>query len=206
MCKDRRISVLSLNLPSTVPPCGPVPDVLVVDEAAADSACDCIRRVRLYFPRARVVLVGPEATHEQVARKMLMGIHGYVTYEEARNGLVGAVLSVSQGQLAVPGPALQMYISASSLALAERTKRASIITVREQEVIELVVRRLSNKEIAASLGISENTVKFHLTHIYEKLHVTDRRSLEERVRREDDAADWREWQGLVRLPEGQESR
>jgi DNA-binding NarL/FixJ family response regulator len=203
--KDRRISVLPLSLPSGVPPCGRLPDVVVVDEVGADPAWDCIRKLRLCLPQARIVLVGPGATNEGLVRKMFMGIHGYVTYEGARNGLVAAILGVSQGQVAVPAPVLQMYVSASSLALAERTKRASIITTREQEVIELLLRRLSNKGIAASLGISETTVKFHLTHVYEKLHVPDRRSLEEKVRHEEEAARSRERQGLAPLPEGQVS-
>ncbi len=98
-----------------------------------------------------------------------------------------------------------MYISASSFALAERSKRAAVVTVREQEVLEFVARRLSNKDVSARLGISESTVKFHLTHIYAKLGVTDRRALEDRVRHEEQAHDLHLSQGLDQARDGEEA-
>jgi LuxR family maltose regulon positive regulatory protein len=55
------------------------------------------------------------------------------------------------------------------------------ITRREREIVELLLRRLSNKGIATALGISESTVKFHLTHIFAKFQVTDRVSLQESI-------------------------
>jgi DNA-binding NarL/FixJ family response regulator len=136
---------------------------------------------------------------------MFMGIHGYLSYEQVRHGLVRAILSVSHGQLALSGPAIQMYISASSLALAERAKRMSIISEREREVIGLVARRLSNKEVAAALQISESTVKFHLSRVFAKLGVTDRWALEEKIKREEHAYGSSQVHSLRQLRDAAES-
>lgn len=52
--------------------------------------------------------------------------------------------------------------------------RISILTRREQEVLERIVKGRSNKEIGQELGIAEPTVRLHLTHLFKKLHVLDR--------------------------------
>jgi LuxR family maltose regulon positive regulatory protein len=67
-----------------------------------------------------------------------------------------------------------MRFSARLPATAARSDRVEGFTWRERRIIELVKRRLSNKEISAILGVSEGTVKFHLSNIFAKLGVRDR--------------------------------
>jgi DNA-binding NarL/FixJ family response regulator len=196
--KESRFSLLPLNRLVRGHPDGLQPRMLVMDiTVLARGIPTWLRCFRANFPRGRSVLIGPAITDEELATKMLMGIHGYLSYSQVERGLAQALFSVSRGELVLPGPAMQMYICASSRALAERKQRNSILTDREREVVELVLKRLSNKQVAGSLGLSESTVKFHLSRVFSKLEVTDRWALEEKIRREEEAYESHHWSGKV---------
>jgi DNA-binding NarL/FixJ family response regulator len=194
--KDQRISLLPFARLASLPSATKGPDVFLLDATVLAGHIESrIRGLRLGFPRSRFVLVGPVITDEEVARNIFMGIHGYVTYEDVERRLGDSILSVSRGHLALSGQAIQIYITASSRTLGERAQADSAVTDREREVIELVVRRLSNKEIAASLGIAESTVKFHLSRVFAKLKVTGRWDLEQKIRLQEETYRYRQDNG-----------
>lgn len=91
---------------------------------------------------------------------------GVLPAEASAEELIAAVHAIAQG-LVVGAPAL---LFPSESELAERGP----LTERETEVLELLAKGLANKQIAAALGISEHTVKFHVSSIYAKLNVTNR--------------------------------
>lgn len=62
----------------------------------------------------------------------------------------------------------------TAIPLAEELGETGVLTLREREVLELVAEGLTNKEVAAQLVISENTVRAHMRHILDKLHVSSR--------------------------------
>lgn len=91
------------------------------------------------------------------------------------NRIWRAVRQVAAGQLWFPPQAVIRWMQADvALHVGAEAMR---ITGREREVTELLVRRLSNKEIASVLRISERTVKFHVGNVLAKLHVTSRQEL-----------------------------
>ncbi|RAY12742.1 DNA-binding response regulator [Actinomadura craniellae] len=96
------------------------------------------------------------------------GATGYLLKDAPRDNLFDAVRAAAAGRT-VLSPAI-----ASRLVSRVREPRGESLSTRELEVLRLVARGTSNREIAAELFISEATVKTHLTHIYAKLDVKDR--------------------------------
>lgn len=158
------------------------PVIFVVDRALLPiPLSEFLRGMRVSFPRGQYLVLDQEVSEEELLRLLLLGIHGLVTYDDITRSLAPAIRRVFAGGLWVPEATLQKYVDYSSKLIAARGSRGRGLTRRENQILELLRRRLSNKEIAEVLGVSEATVKFHLTHIFEKLQVHDRHSLIERT-------------------------
>ena len=97
------------------------------------------------------------------------GVWGVLPMDASAEELTAAIHALSQGLIVGTSGLLFESFGVES-ADAER----SPLTERELEVLDLVARGLANKQIAVSLGISEHTVKFHVSSIYTKLNVTNR--------------------------------
>lgn len=142
------------------------PDVGVLDMVLPGldgaSVCEAIRRE---LPRAKLVIVSGAAPSEHVHRALRAGAQGYLLKDSAPQALVSAVRGVLAGQRVLPPHVAR--------DLAERAYQPDL-SPREHDVLQLVVDGLSNKEIAASLGVAEATVKTHIAHILGKLGVDDR--------------------------------
>ncbi len=157
------------------------PVVFVIDHALLPvPLSEYLRGLRVSFPKGQYLILDKEVSEEELLRLLLLGIHGFVTYDNVTKGLAPAIWRVFAGGLWVPEAILQKYVDYSSKLIAAKGSRGRGLTRRESQVLELLRRRLSNKEIGEVLKVSEATVKFHLTHIFTKLQVHDRQSLLER--------------------------
>lgn len=114
---------------------------------------------------AAILLLGEEQPNVQEMKRMAR-VWGILPADSSAEELTAAVHALSQG-LIVGTPTL-LFESES-----EPLERGPL-TERESEVLALLARGLANKQIAVSLGISEHTVKFHVSSIYTKLNVTNR--------------------------------
>jgi NarL family two-component system response regulator LiaR len=108
-----------------------------------------------------------------------MGAHGFVSHSGAARTLIPAIACVAANQLWVPPDVLPEFLREVSSVLQKNTRARQSTTPREDEILELVRRRLSNREIADYLQIRVSTVKFHLSNILSKLHANTRRELTE---------------------------
>jgi len=125
----------------------------------------------------RVVFLA-EGTEEEVIQEAIrLGTRGVILKEMPPGTLLECVRKVHAGDY-------WLERRSASQALEERIRRdagtralAGVLTSREQETLRLLCRGLPNKEIAKALSISESTVKVHLRHISEKLHVRGRLAL-----------------------------
>lgn len=117
------------------------------------------------FPGAHILMLSTHAGEEEIYRSLQAGASGYILKSAVREQLLQAIRQVCRGE---------PYIdpSVSSLLAARLAHRS--LTSRELEVLRMVVKGLSNKEIAATLNIAEVTVKLHVSHVLEKLNVKDR--------------------------------
>ncbi|MEU0526840.1 response regulator transcription factor [Streptomyces niveus] len=147
------------------------PDVVLMDLRMPDGGgVDAIAALTRRGARAKVLVLTTYDTDSDTIPAIEAGATGYLLKDAPREELFTAVRAAAEGRT-VLSPAV-----ASRLVSRVRTPVAGneALSAREREVLELVARGTSNREIAAELFISEATVKTHLTHIYAKLGVRDR--------------------------------
>ena len=147
------------------------PDVTLMDlrmpgpDGQGMSGIEAIEMIRREFPAARVVVLSTFAADEDIFRSLQVGARAYLLKDVGRQGLLETVRAVHAGKTPV-----------SSEVGAKLAGRVGLETLsdREMEVLRLLVRGLSNQQIAGALFISGSTVKFHVTHILSKLNAADR--------------------------------
>ena len=127
----------------------------------------------------RTILLGDIAT-EDLCRFLSLGVNGFVRYCEVERKLRRAVEVVASGRLYVSRSALEAFVRYARHSNTSRI--AGPLTPRQKEILQLLESRYTNKEIGSHLGISENTVKFHLAKIYSKLEVGDRHTAVHQMR------------------------
>lgn len=146
-----------------------LPDVTVMDGVLPDiHGVDAIRTIRSRHPDARIILVSINESAEDIHRAIEAGACGYVSKSQNQDVIVRAIRAVASGERFLE-PELVRRLSARAATNA--------LSQRELEVLRLVAEGRANKQIGADLGLSENTVKTHLTRIMGKLNVHDRTSL-----------------------------
>jgi DNA-binding NarL/FixJ family response regulator len=113
----------------------------------------------------RVVVLTSFEKEEDIYRAIRAGAQGYLLKDTTESEMVAAISVVNSGKRYIP-----RHIAAR---LADRLMRSDL-TARELQTLELLAQGSTNKQIAGTLGISENTVRHHVNNIMEKLQVTDR--------------------------------
>jgi len=142
------------------------PDVMLIDlRMPVIGGVEAIAKIRQEFPEARLIVLTTYDGDEDIYRSLQAGAKGYLLKDMFFEELETAIRSVHAGARRIPAVIAER--------LAERMS-GSALTDRELEVLELIVKGQSNKEIAKSLTISEATVKSHINSLLSKLGVTDR--------------------------------
>jgi DNA-binding NarL/FixJ family response regulator len=149
------------------------PDVVLLDLVMpGGGGVEAIRRLRAAGDRPRVVVLTSFAGDDQVVAAVRAGAVGYLLKDVAPADLEAAVRTVHRG-----GALLDPSVVAPVMAEVARGGALSgtgQLTAREREVLALLARGLSNRELAAALYVSEKTVKTHVSSILTKLHLSDR--------------------------------
>jgi NarL family two-component system response regulator LiaR len=137
-------------------------------------------RCRASSPGSKfLVLLSPESqSHDELTRLFYWGIDGFVELHRTwQIELPLAIQNILKGQLWVPPEVLQVYVHNARTLLDKQLLPGHSLTARESQVLQLLMRRLTNKEISSALDIAERTVKFHVSNILGKLQLQDRRGL-----------------------------
>jgi DNA-binding NarL/FixJ family response regulator len=142
------------------------PDITLMDLQMPEmSGIDAISAIRAEFPEARIVILTTHAGDVQVSRALKAGARAYLLKGSLRNELLETIRAVHAGQKRV-SPEVAAEIAEHSADNA--------LTPREVDVLRLVAKGNANKEIAAQLSLTEETVKSHIRNILAKLEVKDR--------------------------------
>lgn len=155
------------------------PDVLLSDSAAvALSELRLVSEVRAAIPGLKVVMIGMDSDRDVFLRAVRDGVSGYVLKDASALDVATAVRAVANGEAVCP-PSLCMSLfeqvsRPSTQANSFVMKRNLGLTRREQQLVHLISRGLTNKEIAAQLNLSEQTVKNHIHRTLRKVGATDR--------------------------------
>jgi DNA-binding NarL/FixJ family response regulator len=145
------------------------PDVVLMDLRMAEmDGAAATAQIQTQQPKTPVLVLTTYDTNADILRAIDAGATGYLLKDTPRDELFAAIRSVAQGK-AVLAPTV-----ATRLLRQRQTPAGEALSARELEVLSLVARGASNKEIARSLHLSEATVKSHLIHLFGKLGVTDR--------------------------------
>jgi two-component system, NarL family, response regulator len=129
------------------------------------SGVEAIRAIRKSHPALRFIVLTTYDGDEDIHKALEAGAQAYILKGMSHNELVNAIRTVHSGLKYIP-PSV-------SKSLAERPPHSEL-SARELEVLELIVKGHSNREIGEALGISEATVKWHVNIILSRLNVSDR--------------------------------
>jgi DNA-binding NarL/FixJ family response regulator/signal transduction histidine kinase len=158
------------------------PDVVLMDlQLPRLSGVQAVRELRGHWPEARVLIVTTFAQDEHLFEALKAGARGYLLKDASRTELVQGIQTVHQG-----GSLVQPVVASRLLdrfgALERERELYEPLTEREREVLALVASGARTRAIAEQLVVSEKTVKYHLTQIYQKLNVSGRTGAVARAR------------------------
>jgi DNA-binding NarL/FixJ family response regulator len=150
------------------------PDVILMDiNLPGMSGIECTARIKQTLPQVQILIVTVHADNERVFNALQSGASGYLLKRTTPAELMEAINDVLRGGAPMTGEIARKVI-ASFRRPAPMTIKDAGLTPREEEILALLTQGYANKEIADRLSVSFDTVRTHLRHIYEKLHVRSR--------------------------------
>jgi DNA-binding NarL/FixJ family response regulator len=145
------------------------PDVILMDlRMPGIDGSEATRRVLENDPSPQVVILTSFSERDEILTAIDAGAIGYLLKDAEPDELIRGIRAAAQGESPLAPRAARTLIGSRSAGPSHQ------LSDRELEVLQLVTRGLSNKLIARELGISEKTVKAHLTTIFQRIGVTDR--------------------------------
>jgi len=155
------------------------PDVILIDtELSECSGIETMQRIHERLPQTKIMAL----THSEISADLFSaleaGARAYISKDTSLENLIKTINLVAEGEVII-SPPMAAGLLAKFISLKERKEIAKlgddiILSKREQAVLSLVAQGFTNREISASLYISEHTVKVHLRNIMEKLHAHTR--------------------------------
>ncbi|MED0874984.1 response regulator transcription factor [Bacillus mobilis] len=154
------------------------PDVVLMDlympEMDGVEATSCIKKE---YPNVKVIVLTSFSDQAHVLPALRAGASGYILKDVEPDQLVEAIRSAYKGNIQLH-PDIANALLSQTLPVEEKEEEPSIqvdvLTARENEVLQLLAKGMSNKEIASVLVITEKTVKAHVSSILSKLNLSDR--------------------------------
>jgi two-component system response regulator DevR len=160
------------------------PDVLLLDSTFDPiTGLETVPEMRRCAPRAKVVLIGMEADKEIFLNAVHEGVVGYVLKHASSKEVTEAVRAVMRGEAACPPELCITLFQYVSSGVSFQAGRRLGLTRREQQLVAMIGRGLTNKEIAAQLNLSEHTVKNQVHRMLQKVGVNRRLAIVELCRK-----------------------
>ena len=150
------------------------PDVLLLDINLPNmNGLEMLEKIRTKNIDVRILILTIHNEIDYLMKAVEIGCDGYVLKDSDSNLLKKAIYAVYQGESFIQ-PSLTPALNAGLAGRAMMDEKINELTRREVEVLKLIAEGLFNKEIAATLDISERTVKNHVSNIFKKIDVSDR--------------------------------
>lgn len=153
------------------------PEVILMDiRMPGESGIDATRKLRVAVPDARVLMMAVFTEEEEVVEAIMAGACGYLLKDSEGDQILAAIAAAAGGESALSpriASALIERVREHEPPASDRRDRPTL-TSREREVLSLIVEGKENNEIAAELVISLETVKTHVSTVFEKLKAENR--------------------------------
>jgi DNA-binding NarL/FixJ family response regulator len=154
------------------------PDLLVCESSLRDGSClDMMEQILPEFPETKVIILTNDESEELLLRVIQSGARGYLIKDGKFESMLAELHHLNQDEFIVsPKMAQAVFQDYSRIkGVVDRQQGFEPLTSRERDVLRLACLGASNREIAGSLVISENTVRVHLQSIFRKLNLKNRR-------------------------------
>jgi DNA-binding NarL/FixJ family response regulator len=150
------------------------PEIILMDIQLPNmSGIDCLAQMKQLLPSAQVIMVTVYEDTERIFKALRMGACGYLLKRCTPEELLAAIREVRQG-----GAPMSREIARKVIVSFQEPVKAVAevedLSPRELEILELLAGGFPNKAIADRLGLTDGTVRWHLRHVYHKLHVRSR--------------------------------
>ena len=157
-------------------------EYMVVDLNSSSNGMETLGAIRRARPDIRLIVIGPEGNDEQVLEALIAGARAYLDLNAGPEMVRNAIEEVINGSIWAPRRLLSRLID-RMLAVSDTslTGAPHHLTVRERQVLELILMAHSNREIAHQLGIEERTVKSHVGRLMRKAGAENRIELSMRA-------------------------
>jgi two-component system, NarL family, nitrate/nitrite response regulator NarL len=158
------------------------PDVLTLNLAAEEvSGSEVLQQVANFSPPVRTILLTRAANRQQIVQALQLGARGVVLRDAPTQAVIKSIRAVMAGEYWIARENISDLVhvlrASQKRAPKEKKQRNRRLTARELEVVSAVVAGYTNKDIAQKFSLSEDTVKHHLTNIFDKLGVSSRLEL-----------------------------
>ena len=153
------------------------PDVVLMDInlGEGESGIDCVRELKPMLPSTNFMMCTVYEDDEKIFEALSAGASGYILKKTEPSKLLDAIKELHQGGAPMSSQiARRVVIAFQNKPLSSAAPGIELLSYREKQILEELARGLMYKEIAGVLFISSETVRKHVYHIYEKLHVTNR--------------------------------
>ena len=148
------------------------PDVVLMDiHLPGESGIACTARLREKMPNLQVIMLTVYKDIKTIFQALKAGACGYVLKRADEKEILAAIAEVRAGGAPMTSEIARMVVRSFLEPPAASPSGTEQLSAREMEILALLSEGLSNKEIGARLHISFSTVRTHLMHIYDKLHV-----------------------------------
>ena len=153
-------------------------DVVLIDSNILDCGSnEATREIKKSSPQVRVAVLTDSENEQHLFSAIESGATGYLQKDTKVEDLVKSIDLIGKGEVVVSPPLAEKLVGKFASMRQKETEEPTGLTDREVEIVKLLPKGLTNKEMAETLFVTENTVKVHIKNILEKLQLRNRQQL-----------------------------
>ena len=148
------------------------PHVVLMDiDMPEVNGVEAVKRIRQLYPQLPIIMLTVFDDNENIFKAIYAGASGYILKRYVTAEIVAAIHNVLSGGAPMTGTVAKKVLQMLPIAANPEEDEKQLLTIKEKDILQLLVKGYSYKMIASEINISIDTVRFHIKKIYDKLHV-----------------------------------